>query len=922
MRQLIALLLICLTVLSAYADNTVEVTGPSATLLTDDQSPHADDGNVWAGFTTGEWIIKFIEVPDLETASPPAIVDGLSGTSSPRFTKISQNDAGYNMQNLAQLITGDHRDITLYTPFRASPDRAQTNSYVEIYESGLRIPLIVSYHPEPTATAVEAVIRVYINGGSHTVIGDGYRPAQFDLRLSLTPPIYDTGEFALNALPSSPLTSPHAVAIVDDPNQAKLSLSGTAAVEHSGQRVYLRYRLADFHKAKWSSFAPIATVSAGGTWSGSLPVPRDVQIELDFILAGADGAEYRQHVANTELLNSEDTTDGDYADGAGDFVPNILKRACGIDPAIAIGSSASLTQITPMTIEGETYMAITYELDPTQTDLEVVPEWSPNYRSSPFRSGGVVSEVISTDVITGFNTWRSRAPYPGREGYMRLTVKKISPNKVTIAPSNGPLSVAVSIDPVTVLISESVVQTVSERDVAYNETVASTSYEGGRIITQAPTVTALTPAIATLDGSLNIVRVSDGVARFEAEAYGVTNTVEQDVTSITGSETGTAYLQRFDGSLAGYLIRSIDSRIDGSSTLADNGFVFDTQDHSSPSYVRNPDWWAADCDFTAVSPWNSNSAGRKGGTLITPRHMLACSHWEISVGSTVRFIASDNTVHSRTILARKRHPSYAPYRPDFTLYTLSSDLPAAITPMQILPTDWGDYWSPQDYGKDVRAPGWRFDQEEKGLIADTDYRYNTGVQDSVVTHQYPVDPDRAKFGEPIVLYDSGNPAGLLLGDTPVLSTVWTGGGPGSGTPTGGMISNTGLSMEADLNNMIVSADSAAGVSTVDDLTWPNSGGHYQVKTADFSDWPNFATENYLFESSAEELYVERSLVNGKQSYRMALDDENYKLLTWTGSQWQIDNYIDGALDSTLDTSANDVATPDLATFSSALFVNP
>jgi len=43
-------------------------------------------------------------------------------------------------------------------------------------------------------------------------------------------------------------------------------------------------------------------------------------------------------------------------------------------------------------------------------------------------------------------------------------------------------------------------------------------------------------------------------------------------------------------------------------------------------------------------------------------------------------------------------------------------------------------------------------------------------------------------------------------------------------------------------------------------------------------------------------------INGKQSYRMALDDNHYNLLTWTGTRWQVDQYIGGTFDNTRSTS--------------------
>jgi len=66
----------------------------------------------------------------------------------------------------------------------------------------------------------------------------------------------------------------------------------------------------------------------------------------------------------------------------------------------------------------------------------------------------------------------------------------------------------------------------------------------------------------------------------------------------------------------------------------------------------------------------------------------------------------------------------------------------------------------------------------------------------------------------------------------ILITVWTYGGAGGGTPVAQFIPT--------LNQMIVDADTQAGVSSVDNVAWPNSGGHYQLKQADFSDFPDYS----------------------------------------------------------------------------------
>mgnify|MGYP006253163315 FL=1 len=247
--------------------------------------------------------------------------------------------------------------------------------------------------------------------------------------------------------------------------------------------------------------------------------------------------------------------------------------------------------------------------------------------------------------------------------------------------------------------------------------------------------------------------------------------------------------------------KQIDDLLDESMTMEANGKVFSSQDHASPTYVRNPNLWCGDLDITCVSPWNSSGGHKKAGTLVTPRHIIGAAHYEYSVGTVVRFVEKNGTVHDRTVTGKARHPECRNYIPDLTIYTLDSDLPSTIKPCSVMPSNYSEYLD-----NFSRIPSLGLDQEEKALIID----WRSGGR-----MQKPTDPKRLIFHENKISGDSGNPAFLVFDGKPVLVTVWTWGGAGGGTPVAEYIS--------DIKAMIVTADTRAGVST-----------NYTLTEADFS----------------------------------------------------------------------------------------
>ena len=82
--------------------------------------------------------------------------------------------------------------------------------------------------------------------------------------------------------------------------------------------------------------------------------------------------------------------------------------------------------------------------------------------------------------------------------------------------------------------------------------------------------------------------------------------------------------------------------------------------------------------------WNSNLVNRKGGTLITPRHLVWARHYSIPVGTQFRFVDKEGNVYERTSVANQNvAPVPGDSSPfpgkDIVVGELDADLPSAIS---------------------------------------------------------------------------------------------------------------------------------------------------------------------------------------------------------------------------------------------------
>lgn len=248
------------------------------------------------------------------------------------------------------------------------------------------------------------------------------------------------------------------------------------------------------------------------------------------------------------------------------------------------------------------------------------------------------------------------------------------------------------------------------------------------------------------------------------------------------------------GTLADYCIDAVDTRIAdiAAEDVADAMPLFSTMDHENETYVRNTDCWLSDIadQLTCLSPWNSNRAQRKAGTLVSPRHLVMAKHYQYPVDTVVRFIDEDDQIVEREVSAKQ---SVGPT--DITVVLLDSDVPSSINFAKVLPSNWTSYLStPAGFCK---LPAVGTNQFKKATVRDT-MRFGdfTG----------PTDSQRALFYSNVIPGDSGHPAFLIINDELVLLTTWT--GPGDNGPDY-------TSLASDINSVMTSLGGGYQLTTVD-----------------------------------------------------------------------------------------------------------
>ena len=270
--------------------------------------------------------------------------------------------------------------------------------------------------------------------------------------------------------------------------------------------------------------------------------------------------------------------------------------------------------------------------------------------------------------------------------------------------------------------------------------------------------------------------------------------------SVTLTLSGASVVDVIEGGVAGSARKALSDPMDDALIVANPATqqkVYTTQD----PYVRNTSFFLQGTHaeaLTCASPWNSTGGTRRAGTAITPRHAVCANHYPIPVGATIRFIASDNTVITRTVVQADRIFSNG-QGTDSWMILLDSDLPASITPCKIFPDGYETYLpAGATTTAAARLPLLAMDFSENGIALDL--IKETSMTIPTMGYGAPTIPHRLAFYDPIIVGDSGNPIfGVIGSELWLLSTFF---GAGTGPFYGGLVT--------ELNAMITTLDTRQG----------------------------------------------------------------------------------------------------------------
>lgn len=265
-------------------------------------------------------------------------------------------------------------------------------------------------------------------------------------------------------------------------------------------------------------------------------------------------------------------------------------------------------------------------------------------------------------------------------------------------------------------------------------------------------------------------------ARITITATQGSTTVSRFV-DVTLTVSGASVVDVIEGGVEGSARKALSDPIDTALVGADLStqlYLYTEQDHDAASYTRNTSFFLNSHveALTCASPWNSRQGKFRAGTAVTKRHVLLATHYSLKINDTIRFITSDNTVITKTIVQAKAVPYDGPltdsnYNTDSWVVLLDSDLPSSITPCKIFPSSFSSFLPSNDDTSDVlygvdELPLLILDQDEKGLVHDLwNLRYDRNTPRAV--YKYPTLEDRVAFYERVVSGDSGNPAFVAIG---------------------------------------------------------------------------------------------------------------------------------------------------------------
>jgi len=273
-----------------------------------------------------------------------------------------------------------------------------------------------------------------------------------------------------------------------------------------------------------------------------------------------------------------------------------------------------------------------------------------------------------------------------------------------------------------------------------------------------PKFVSANPSIATVASNGTITTTAPGNVDIFCRAFQTTKKVTHSA-RFQNPVTVDTFLNYVEGSLGAESTGALDALISSGGDLN----LFSVQDPQTNTYTRSTSCWAASLDWTGVSPTNSADPFRRGGTLVSPRHLIWANHFNIPNGTSMTFVSNENEAFARTI-----NNSVQIGNSDIRLGLLNSDIDPAISFYSVLPSVWRDYLASVRF---TFLPLIATDQEQKALLRELT---NVSATGELLAHRLAQVEPRQNFTETLITGDSGQPMFMLVnGQMVFLGTHYT-----------------------------------------------------------------------------------------------------------------------------------------------------
>jgi hypothetical protein len=367
-------------------------------------------------------------------------------------------------------------------------------------------------------------------------------------------------------------------------------------------------------------------------------------------------------------------------------------------------------------------------------------------------------------------------------------------------PSPSESDFTLELEEIKVVLSAGSSETYISDDSLYTRNTSATIRYDARVsyvpITGAvtlPLFRSSDQSVAVVSANGNVTTEETGAVDLFCRAFQTTKKVAHNARTQT-PVTADVFANYIDGSLGAHTTTSTDSLLSGEDV---NLFS------STSPFTRNLRCWAATLDWTGVSPTNSLDPLRRGGTLVSPRHVVWANHFNIPNGTSLTFVDNSNQTVIRTV-----SNSLQVANSDIRVGVLNEDVSGSISFYSVLPASWRNYLVTV---LSTSLPLIAITQQKKVICREM---FNIISNGEILAHGIAQKTDRSAYTAPLVVGDSGQPLFMLINNELIL--------------LGSHYTSTGI---PQLTHYIDEINAA--MTTL--------GGGYQLTTVDLSAFTNFAS---------------------------------------------------------------------------------